>query len=220
MILVSTVLTKVRTLLRDTDEGGILWPDAELIGWLNEGCLEVARLRPSASSKTVTFSPVSGPMQTVPEGSILLLEVLCNQVSGEDGRVVRRAERRDLDNEMPNWRFSTPSDRALRYATSKTDPKTFHVYPPSTGAPAAGLRIVVGSEPIQVSAITEVFPLEGLYSAVVSNYVLFRSFQKQIESPASQQRAADYLTLFNGQMGITDKTLETRSSEQRQPVPV
>jgi len=217
---VASILTqKVRTLLRDTDEGGILWGDAELIMHLNEACLEVARIRPAASSSTTNMIPVAGALQTLPVGGIMLLEVICNHVVGVEGRVVRRAERKDLDNEMPNWRSSTKKGVALRYAVSSTDPKTFHVYPPSTGAADSGLVIVAGVNPTVVTALVDNFPLEDIYATPVANYVLFRAFMKQVESDAAQKRAGDFLQLFNSQMGITDKAFEGRSASQRQPTP-
>ena len=210
---------KVRVLLRDTDEGGILWGDAELIMLANEACLEVARIRPAASSSTMNLSPVAGALQSLPDGGIMMLEIVCNHNNGVEGRVVRRAERADLDNEMPNWRSSTKKSVALRYSASTSDPSTFHVYPPSTGAADAGLVVVASVEPTKVTALTDLFPLEAIYSGPVANYVLFRAFMKLVESDAAQKRAADFLQLFNSQMGISDKSFEGRNATQRQPVP-
>ena len=220
MTTVNDVLTsRVRILLRDTDDGGILWTDEELIEWLNEGCLEVARIRPAASSSTIQFNPTAGALQTLPSSAIVLLEVICNHNAGVEGRVIRRVERKDLDNEMPNWRFSTPNDVALRYAPSKTDLRTFHVYPPSTGSATSGIILVASVSPDQATALVDEFPLEDIYAAVVANYVLYRAFHKQIESPASQSRAAEFLQMFNAQMGLTDQRLETRGASERQPTP-
>lgn len=215
----NVLVSKVRTLLRDTDDGGILWGDAELISWLNEGCLEVARIRPASSSDTVIHQLVAGASQVIPAGAISLLEVICNTVNGAEDRVVRRVERVDLDNEMPNWRSSTASGTVMRYAPSNTDLTRFHVYPPSTGAAGHALLLVASVEPTVVTALSDNFPLESGYAAVVANYVLFRAFQKQLESPESQQRAGDYLQLFNTQMGVTDKVSESRLANFRQPTP-
>ncbi len=217
---VSDVLnSRVRVLLRDTDEGGILWSDNELITWLNEACLEVTRVRPAASSDTFELTPVAGALQSLPANAIMLLEIPANMVGGTVGRVVRRVERNDLDNEMPNWRFSTPTNSVMRYSVSKTDVKTFHVYPPSVGGATAGLMVVASVLPTVVGDLVDEFPIEDIYAAPVANYILYRAFLKQLESPAAQQRAGEFLQLFNAQMGITDQTLETRSAEQRQAIP-
>ena len=213
------ITDKVRVLLRDTDEGGILWLDAELIEWANEACLEIARMRPAASAKTLSFSLESGALQTLPPQAILLLEAICNQSSGVEGRAVRRVERQDLDNEQPNWRSATKTNLVMRYAASKTDPRTFHVYPPSTGGSDAGLVLVMGVTPTVVTALTDSFPLDDIFAPTVANYVLYRAFHKQLESQASQQRAGDFLAMFNSQMGSTDQSLETRGAETRQPTP-
>jgi hypothetical protein len=215
----SVITDKVRVLLRDTDEGGILWLDSELIEWLNEACLEIARMRPASSASTLDFSPTAGALQTLPTQAILLLEAICNQTSGVEGRAVRRVERKDLDNEQPNWRSSTKTDMVMRYASSSTDPRTFHVYPPSTGSANAGLVLVMGVTPTVATALTDDFPLDDIFAPTAANYVLYRAFHKQLESQASQQRAGDFLAMFNAQMGSTDSTLENRGAEQRQPTP-
>ncbi|MCL1142979.1 DUF6682 family protein [Shewanella gaetbuli] len=217
---VDDILTKrVRLLLRDIDEGGVQWRDAELINWFNEACEEISRLQPESSSKTVEVSPLQqGAKQTVPQGTSLLLEAVCNSSDGNEGRIVRRVERSTLDNEEPDWMMSERTDVVMRYAASLTDPRVFYVYPPSSGSANSGLSIVVATVPDKVTQLTDMCPLPDMYSSVIANYVLHRAFSKLTESADAQQRAIHYLQLFDAQVGTTINTMEGRTAPARDPI--
>ena len=212
---------RVRVLLRDIDDGGISHKDEELISWINEGQAEIARIRPEASSATMNVALIAGVHQTIPDGSTLLLEVVANvdMPGGELNRIVRSVDRDTLDKEDVNWPLAPSADLIKRFVVSATDPRSFYVYPPHTGNSAKGIKIVVGQAPDEVTAMTDVIGLPSIYSAPLANYVLYRAFLKQLESPEAQQRSIEMLNIFNEQMGITDRNQEQRSAKNRQPAP-
>ena len=215
---IDNILTnRVRVLLRDIDDGGIQWLDPELIEWINEACAEVARVRPEASSRTIDVGLNAGARQSIPAGATLLLEGICNVTlsDGTEGRVIRRVDREDLDKENLDWMTGTKTPVVKRYVPSKTDPRSFYVYPPHDGNATTGLRLVVSTAPTQVDAMTDAFPLPDIYAAPVANYVLFRAFGKQIESPDSQARSDKFLQICYEQLGVTDRSMEERSAETR-----
>lgn len=215
---IENILTsRVRVLLRDIDDGGIQWLDPELLEWINEACAEVARIRPEASSQTVDVALASGARQSIPAGATLLLEGICNVDlgSGEELRVVRRSEREDLDKENLDWMSQPKVGFAKRYVPSKTDPRTFYVFPPHDGNTETGLRLVVSTAPTRVSSMSDQFPLPDIYAAPVANYVLFRAFGKQIESQESQVRSDKFLKICYEQLGVTDRSMEERGAETR-----
>ena len=218
MLTVETILTnRVRVLLRDIDEGGVQWRDPELIQWFNEACTEVARLRPEACSSTSTLSLVAGAKQSVAElGASRVLEVICNMVGEDEGRAVRRANRATLDNEDPNWMAGTKSDTVFRYCESRTDPRSYFVYPPSDGT--GSLMVVLGDSPEQVTELTDAFPLPSMYAACVANYILYRAFSKFTESEAMQARATGYYNVFMGQIGDTQSSMEQDNAATRDPI--
>lgn len=215
---IENILTsRVRVLLRDIDEGGIQWLDPELIEWINEACAEVARVRPEASSQTVDVNLAAGARQSIPAGATLLLEGICNVnvTTGAESRVIRRVGREDLDKENLEWMMETPSGTVKRYVPSKTDPRSFYVYPPHNGNADTGLRLVVSTAPTIATAMTDPFPLPDIYAAPVANYVLFRAFGKQIESQDSQVRSDKFLKICYEQLGVTDRSMEGRGAEAR-----
>lgn len=215
---IDNILTnRVRVLLRDIDDGGIQWLDPELIEWINEACAEVARVRPEASSRTIDVALNAGARQSIPAGATLLLEGICNvtMANGAEGRVIRRVDREDLDKENLDWMTGTKVSVVKRYVPSKTDPRSFYVYPPHDGNAATGLRLVVSTAPTQVTEMSDAFPLPDIYAAPVANYVLFRAFGKQIESPDSQARSDKFLQICYEQLGVTDRSMEERGAETR-----
>lgn len=217
MATVGKILTeRVRVLLRDIDEGGIQWRDGELIQWFNEACGEIARLRPESASKTIELTPlVIGSKQSIPTGHTLLLEAVCNSAAGVEGRAVRRVERSTLDNEDPDWMKAAKTDVVFRYAASLTDPRTFYVYPPSSGTVATGMSIVTSATPTEVTTLADQCPLPTIYEAVIANYILFRAYAKLSEAPAHQQTSTGYLQLFNLQVGDSTQVLENRNAVMR-----
>lgn len=215
---IENILTsRVRVLLRDIDDGGIQWLDPELLEWANEACAEVARIRPEASSQTVDVALTAGARQSIPSGATLLLEGICNvNVStGTEMRVVRRVDREDLDKENLDWMTEAKVGTVKRYVQSKTDPRSFYVYPPHDGNTMTGLRLVVSTAPTRVTAMSDSFPLPDIYAAPVANYVLFRAFGKQIESQESQARSDKFLKICYEQLGVTDRSMEERGATTR-----
>lgn len=211
--------SRVRILLRDVDDGGISHKDPELIAWANEGRSEIARIRPESSSASVNMSLVAGAYQTIPDGATLLLEVVANVdlPSGAMTRAVRSVDRKTLEKENFNWPSEPPEDLVRRFMESSTDPRSFYVYPPHTGSASKGLKVVVGQAPEDVTAMTDPMGMPSIYAAPLANYILYRAFQKQLESPEAQKSAMNMLAIFNEQMGVTDRNQELRGAKNRQP---
>lgn len=220
-ITAGTIITnRVRVLLRDTDPGGVLFPDAELLSWLDDACCEINRLRPESFSTTADVALVPGARQTLPSDGFMLLEVLCNvnPTNSEVGRIIRRVERDSIDAESPTWMFSNPTATVYRYVASLTDPRTFHVYPPSTGGAGIGVRLVYARHPAPIATLESNFPLPDMYAPAAVNYVCYRANAKMVESPAATERAREYLAIFDSQMQLSDAVMEGRNSKARHTI--
>ncbi|MBX9850020.1 MAG: hypothetical protein K2X64_12050, partial [Rhodocyclaceae bacterium] len=68
-MLVSVVIGRASTILQDAT--GVRWPEAELVGWLNDGQREVVQVRhdASVSNGAITLT-ANSTKQTLPAGSI------------------------------------------------------------------------------------------------------------------------------------------------------
>lgn len=199
-LLVSDVVTNVRRLLQDTDDGGIRWVDDELIGWLNEGAAEIGRINPESSARNVDLPLVAGTKQLVPSDGTQLLDVVRNiTAAGDPGRVVRIVDRRVMDNERPDWHSESPSETVKRYVFNENDPLTFYVYPPNDGS--GKVTIVYSAAPIRVTQLTDSLPIRDIYFAAACNYICYRAWQKQLDDQEAQGKSMIYKQLFDQAMG-------------------
>jgi hypothetical protein len=92
-IKVIEIIKRVEDVLQDSN---VRWPRVELQNWLNESYLQIALLRPDASSKTGTLTCVAGSRQTITSGfstALRLLDVVRNLSSSSNKKVVRLNER-------------------------------------------------------------------------------------------------------------------------------
>jgi hypothetical protein len=208
-VTVQTVINNARTLLQDTDTGGIRWTDPELIAWLNEATAEVVRIHPEANSKNIDHNLVAGTKQRIPTDGVQLINVIRNVgVGGAPGRVIRLIDHNIMNNERPDWHMETPTAVATRFTFDHKDPFNFYVYPPNSGT--GRVTLVYSGAPTVVTAIGNDFPITAIYAAPVVNYICFRAWMKQVGDAASEQRAASYLALFNNAMGVK-KTAEVET---------
>jgi hypothetical protein len=200
-ISVAKVIDNARILLQDTDAGGIRWLDAELVSWLNEAAAEIVRIHPHANAVNLDHPLVIGTRQRLPDNAVQLLNVVRNVASdGTPGRVVRIVDHRILDNEIPDWHYSAPTDVIKRFAFDPQDPLTFYVYPASDGG--TKVTLVYAAAPTTVVSTAENIPVMDIYSAPLTNYICFRAWLKQVGDVESEKRAASYLQLFNQAMGV------------------
>lgn len=210
---VQNVFTNVRELLGDKDPGGLQWLDAELLAWLNEGALEIIRIRPEASAVTVASDLIAGTQQMLPADCLTLLTVDYNGSSAAPGRVCKLANRRQLDATMPDWHTQTRRKEALWVMVSEANPQVFWVYPPNDGT--GQLTYTYSKYPTAVAALANAIPVANTFLAPLVDYICFRAYQKQLESKEAQGRAAEHRQLFENAMGLTNKTFTERGANGR-----
>lgn len=196
-----TIISNARTLLQDTDAGGIRWIDSELIAWLNEATTEVVRIHPHANAMNSDLQLVIGTRQRIPDNGVQLLNVQRNvSAAGAPGRVIRIVDHDIMNIERPDWHIDPQESTVKRYTFDPQDPMTFYVYPPSDGT--AKVAIVYSAAPTQVVALDDLLPIPDIFAASVTNYICFRAWLKQVGDVQSEQRAGSYLQLFNQSIGV------------------
>ena len=210
---VQNVFTNVRELLGDKDPGGLQWLDAELLAWLNEGALEIIRIRPEASSATLAQSLVAGTQQALPADGAAMLTVDFNGTSTTPGRVCKLINRRQLDATMPDWHTHPRKKEVVWVMVSDANPQLFWVYPPNDAT--GQITFTYSKYPATVDALTDLIPVANTFLAPLVDYICFRAYQKQLESKESQGRAAEHRQLFEGAMGLTNKTMGERAANAR-----
>jgi len=152
------VISKAETLLQDTTN--VRWSELELLGWLNDAQREVSMLRPDACSRMVNIALVAGTRQSLPVDGTATLRATRNMGAGgvTPGRAIRHVPIDLLDSNVPGWHSATATAEVLHVAVDHRLPRTFFVYPPSTGA--AQIEMIYSAPPADVAALT--FP--GTYT--------------------------------------------------------
>lgn len=193
------------------------WPMPELLGYINDGLIEISGLKPNACSATVTLELARGTLQRLPNAYTVLSRVTRNVTVAHTapggpvgGDVIRPLkDTSSLDLYMPRWQ----SDENLFAAKVKhviydlADPRQFYVAPGNDGS--GMIEAVVGvtpeaiptpGTPNDIASYSAVIPLRDVYKPILQDYVCFRAFSKDAGIPASEARAAKHLDLFRGAM--------------------
>ncbi|CAB4155052.1 hypothetical protein UFOVP653_65 [uncultured Caudovirales phage] len=188
----ASVIEKVQTVLQDAT--GVRWSDVELLGWLNDGQRDVVLYKPNAYVKNLAVLLVPGTKQSLPSDGVQLVNIVRNMgLNGTTpGRAVRIAQQEMLDARVPNWHAATAAAEVQHYIYSVLDPKTFYVYPPSTGT--GYVEAVYGAEPPDASLGGSI-ALDNIMQTALIDYMLYRAFSKDTEF-ADQSRATTHFNAF------------------------
>lgn len=192
-ITAQVLIDRAQVILQDTT--GVRWPDAELLGWLNDGQREVVVYKPNSCVKNTAVKLVAGTKQTLPADGVQLIDVVRNLGSNgaTPGRSIRIVMREVLDAQVPDWHSDTPASTIKHYTYAQLDPKTFYVYPPATGT--GYVELVYGAVPTD-AVLTGPIALDDVYANALIDYVLYRAYSKDSEYTADQQRAAAQKNAF------------------------
>lgn len=194
MIQVADVLSRVGNILND--EQFRRWKkDPELYGWINDAAGEIVITKPAAGAKTVTIETVAGPLQPLPAGSHLLLDIVRNLPSG---RRITIADRHRLEEVDPSWYSEIGASSIKHYSYDDRNPLSFYAYP----APAAGVKVeaVVSMVPADIKSDTDKLELGSEYIGPIVSYVIYRSLLKDSEY-ANGQVAVAHFQAFSEAIG-------------------
>ena len=214
----SAIINKARPDLQDvvvspaTD--GVRYLNADLLGYLNDGQVEIANFKPPASITTAEVSLVAGYKQALPATGISPLRFGKN-VTG--GTIPTRTTPESLDMVIPDWQTHTANAKVTFVAYSPASPKTFQVYPPQPASTTQKLEISYYSIPAAVPAITANITLADEYVPALIDYVLHRAFGRNGEDLANLQRSRDHYNMFLYKLGLSKPpATSTRQQPQTQ----
>ncbi len=203
-ILASQILGRAGIIIQDTT--GTRWPDAELLGWLNDGQREIVLLKPDTHAQNESVVLVAGTKQSIPDEGLSLVDVIRNMGTTPGttpGRAVRLIRRKILDEQLPDWHTESGSDEIMHYSFDDRDPKRYYVYPPANAG--IYLELVYASAPADVAAVGAAITLDDIYSNALLDYVLYRAYQKDADYAANDQRVAAAYQAFNVSLGLLDQ---------------
>ncbi|MGZ4968035.1 MAG: phage adaptor protein [Methylobacter sp.] len=198
-----TILDKASLLASDVT--ATHWTVAELLGWLNDGQLEIATLVPNSNAITATIHLSAGAKQSAPTDSIRIIEFTRNRgISGtSNGNAIRAINRKKLDAYMPNWAFSSPNMNVVHSMyNAEDDNQTFYVYPPQPATPGY-IEIIYAQMPVIIANanVGTKITIEDFYANALLDYVLYRAFGKDSEYGNQATRSAEHYKMFAQAIG-------------------
>lgn len=194
-ITVASVIAKVQTILQDTT--GVRWPEAELLGWLNDGQREIVLYKPNAYVRTTAVQLSAGTKQSLPTDGVQLIDLARNMGTGgtTPGRSIRIVPREVLDAQVPNWHSGTANAEVRHYTYSVLNPRTFYVYPPQPAASRGYVEIIYGALPTDATSNSTI-SVDDIYQPALVDYMLYRAYSKDSEFSADQSRPAAHQAAF------------------------
>lgn len=178
-LLARAVLLRAQRILND--QTGVLWGFDELIGWLNEGQRQIVALRPDASSAVTSLTLVAGARQTMPVGSIRLLDIPNNL----NGRACTYVSKSMLDSYNPAWRSDTASAVVKHWLYDDKLPTRFEVYPPQPNSGFGTVEMVRSVLPtdctldgVDGATTDSVIGLPDQYDSAMVDYTVYRGYSK------------------------------------------
>lgn len=190
------------------------WSESEQMLYLTDGLMAVATVKPEAFAKTDTLALEEGALQNLPQSAESLLSVESLGANGEY-RSVTYCDVDLLDRFRPGWRGEEPEAMTLNYAHDARVPNELYVYPPAKAGGELRLRYV--PVPARVTSLDQELELSDRYMPALTDYVAYRCFMKDSESPTSAERAMNHLELFNTAVGAQFQSVQQRKPRANQP---
>ena len=222
------VFERTETILQDV--GATRWPYAEQLLWLNDAGREIVTLKPNANARTVELDLAQGTRQTLPANYHALISVTRNLTGPSNARVGGRAittvKRSVMDNLFPNWHDPAvmPQSPMVRHVLDDAmDQSTFYVVPGNTGAgfieavvSVLPATLAVPAAPTSLASYGAlIVDLPDIYQNAVTDYVLFKSFSKDMALPGSSQRAVAHYSAFANALGVKAQAEMNQNVNQR-----
>lgn len=203
-ILASAIIDKAEIVLLDTTN--IRWPQAELLGWLNDGQREICIHKPDACVQNKSVLLTAGSKQTLGAGStsdaVMFLDMPRNMGTNGStaGRAIRPVSREILDTQNPDWHTDTQAAEVKHYTFDPRDPKHVYVWPPNTGTGYA--EMVYAAAPTDVAAVGNAISIDDIFNNTLIDYILYRAYSKDAQYAANGARAVAHYQAFAGALGI------------------
>ena len=203
-VLASTIITRARGILSDTDSTSYTWSDADLLAYLNDGQRNIVFMKPDAYIKNESVLLVAGTKQTVPTDGLGLIKITRNM--GTDGttpgKPVAFVLMEEVDYLITDFHTHTACASLDIYTYDKDDPLHYYSYPPQPSSNQGYAELIYPALPADVAASSAI-TLNDVYQTALLNYILYRAFSREID-PISSSSAGSYYNLYVSELGRKD----------------
>lgn len=206
-ILVSDLDARLSLLM--TDDERVRWSLSERIQWFNDAGKEIVLRRPAARAVRQTLTLVAGTLQSAPDGTAQVLDVVRN-VNEDDtpGRAIRIADRQAIDAADPDWHSAT-ARATVNWMIDERAPTVFEVWPPAVAG--AKVDALLSVPPPDVADLTDTIDLRQEFINAIINWALYRMHTKDSEY-AQGGIAAQHYQAFTDAIGAPAQAAQANSA--------
>lgn len=185
----------------------VVWPEADLIYWINDGLLRLVQLKPESNAEHEELQLTTpGCQYDIPSDSIQFLSAVRNL---PDGAAINYADKQHLDAFDPAWmqpRFGGTGEKVVKeYAFDPKSPRKFYVYPYNNGN--GSIEIVTSKVPTRIEDAEDELPCDDVFAPALIDYVLYRCLDSQTQHRAKED-AKRYWEAFLITLGL-DSEVDT-----------
>lgn len=199
------VMRRAATLLNDRNFKR--WTHVEILGWINDGLREIVARKPDACAHPQRVGLIAGTAQAIPNDAVSLLRVIRNA----NGGAITPVDREVMDAVNPGWHnpnVVTATRRVAHVIYDEADTRRYFVYPPNDGGGRIEIVVSRYPEPVPVPAnrnLTESYSarldIEDIYANALVEYVLYRCYDKDAQTPAAAARSEVHWQRFINALG-------------------
>ena len=202
-MLVSEILKRASTELTDTPR--ISWGLEDLISYYNSAISAIASARPDIFIKTQSFACAAGTRQIAPAGTIKLIDIERNTLTGKSIRYVSRV---DLESLIPSWASSTGGEEAELYIHEPTNITAFWLYPGVKAGVSVDLVLSILPTPVTRSSVDsgEEVQVDDRYITPCLDWIMYRAFMRDSEVTANASRGQLHLQSFTQALSVRTET--------------
>jgi hypothetical protein len=206
-VLASTIISRARGILNDTDSTSYTWSNADLLSYLNAAQRNIVFLKPETYIENEVVQLAAGTKQDVTDG-IGLIKLTRNMGTGSTpGAPIFLVPMEQFNYIVAGFHTATASATVEVYAYDKDDPAHYYVYPPQPSTPGYVEEIHIGL-PSNLSETSDAIILADIYEDALLNYILYRAYSREVDQFSSQE-SQKYYGLYLNELGIKD----TKESE-------
>ena len=191
------------------DDMNARWTQPELLRWVNDAARETIIRRPAARSVIKPVTLAAGALQSLPERGVEVLDVIRNMGTNgtTPGRIVRRVDRRLLDDINPDWHSLKAATVIKHFTFDERAPKAFYCYPPAVAG--VQLEVMYSELPPEITDLTQNIDMGSEYINVLVSYMVFRALSKDSEFSDGTIAAAHYQAFVDA---VTDNNQQTTAN--------
>ena len=194
-IFAGTIISNAASDLHDVAHNH--WPEAELLGFLNEAQRAICERVPSAYTATMTFELAQGAVQYLPADANTLVRV--NSNIGASRLSVLPIDELSLRIEDPDWVNPANANAVVEnYIYDLMNPREFLVVPPQPAVSPGALEIVVSKTPPNV-VVGAPIALSDTYEPAIRAYLMFMALSREGVGQATEKAQA-YFQVFANSM--------------------